>query len=314
MRILRIGFDCYGADTLYGKGHQWAGVDVFCECVNGAMIQHDLRMYPDVEHALDDFEPELVLLGVNNLSKNPVDIECAVIERGIPIVINKLRLRSMADYDALRAAAKAGSAPVWIGEFYRLNPVVHTARGLIERGVFGCIEQLVYQCFIDDSRVHPWMRAYRELALEDLAFHHYSVLHALTGLDGDVLFAYSRTPEKAGGATGSVCGASIVLRSGAYIEHTIHWLNTMRNTDYFGSLSIDGTLGGLLIENGRLFHRHWGDAHSALTLIAPPFVNVPQHAVEYLRGRVDESPLSLEAFEPVMTALRKSLKLAGCDR
>lgn len=317
MRILQIGFDCHGTDALFGAGHQWAGIDLFGELGKETPVPYAAEttmFYADVETAFASFQPELVLMGINNLSKNPVELTREVIKKGVPLIISKLRLEKMSDYDALTQAASAGKAPVWIGEFYRLSATVAKARAMLNENAIGTPEQIVYQAFLPDPRIYPWMKMYPELALEDLAFHHFSVLDALTGLDGDIVHAYSRTPKKAYPATGSVCGASIDLVSGVHIEHSIHWINTVRETDFFGSLSLDGTEGGLLIENGTLYHRRWGDRLLPVDLATPAYVNVPAHAVDFLSGKTPAQPLTLMEFAPVMTALRASLRLAGRDR
>jgi len=306
MRILLIGTDGAADWQPRANEHSFAFFDGFDEIERASdrhaeWVRAHCRRYSQLDKAISDFQPDLAAVYVPNFAKNNLAYEIFLMKKGTPIYEGKLRLRSHADYNTLRLHAQNSAGAFWIGEFYRYHPCVVAAKQILDSGVIGKAEQMRWHCGIQ-GEPSAWETAYTRLALEDLAYHHFSAMHWLLGLTGASIMAQSASPAKAAPLLGTVCDTWMTTKAGCRITHSIDWHSTIAVTDYLGDFHIDGTLGGLAVAGGKLFHMAWGSEKTEVPLTT----NISQKAIDHLPFWEPDPALqlwTLSDFLPVMDCI-----------
>jgi len=230
-------------------------------------------------------------------------MELHIISKNIPLLISKLRLKDKKDYYTLLDAVEKSNCDVLIGEFYRFIPCVEAVKKVIESGDIGTPEQIRYHCGLPGDTVWPWEHNYKHLALEDLAFHHFSVLHYLIDITPQSVIGCSYSPQKGGGIGGTVSDALIKTKKGCHISHSIDWHNTIRETDFLGNIYIDGSKGGVSIEHGRVFYMKWGGNKQELPVAPANETTAPE---KILANKINEI-WTIQDFKPVIECIYKAI-------
>jgi predicted dehydrogenase len=283
-------------------------VDAFGELAKSdentqAWIKRNCSVFGNAGDALMQFAPDFVSVCVPNFVKNDTALELSIIEKRIPLMISKLRLRDKSDFDVLLDAAVEFNSDVYIGEFYRYIPCVQAVKTIIESGEIGEPEQMRYECGLPYSDISPWEIQYKNLALEDLAFHHFSVIHYLIDITPDIVSGESYTPKKGERIGGTVSSALITTKKGCHISHLIDWHNTMRKTDFLGDFYIDGSKGGVSVKDGRVYVMKWGGALREVPVPAAIETTAPE---KVLAGKMEQLwPIS--AFKPVIDCIYRAI-------
>ncbi len=306
MRILFIGSDnmdaCF-APLQYD--------DLECAFFNGyeeeQIPKHCSRIYSDLQEAIKQFRPDLAIIGVPNYRKNRPEYEELVMQQNIPLLIQKFRLRKFEDFHRVVECQRRTGSNVYIGEFYRLAPSITTSKALLLEGKIGALEYIRWQAGIN-GEVCPWESSYDELAIQDLAFHHFSAIQFLMGLGIDSIYACSRSPKKGGVAKGTLVSAVLQMQNGIVLEYTVDWHCSLLNTDFFGTVYLEGEEGGIEIQQGKVFLEKWGQPKQEIPLIFPPYPTGLQQLVAFFHGDTNEAPIILEEFFPVMETLEGMLK------
>jgi predicted dehydrogenase len=260
-----------------------------------------------LDEGLERFKPDFAVIGVPNYRKNNPQIEAALLTQGIPFYIHKFRVACRGDFEKTYAVQRKTGVDVLVGEAYRYNPVVLTVKTFLDSAGFGKPEFLKWDSRVAEGKVWEWEAAYPNVALEDLALHHFSAIQTLTGLDTVSVYARSLTPRKGLPAGGSVSAVMMETRTGLLIQHTINWHNSMGQTSYLGDFSIDCEKGGAAAINGRVFVKPWDETEREIPLL-PGIPSPAARAFEYFRsqGKVPK-PYSLEDFAPVMRNIHYAL-------
>ncbi|MCL2708355.1 MAG: hypothetical protein FWF03_04470 [Defluviitaleaceae bacterium] len=304
MRVLLIGIEGQRGWHGAGDSHEFAFVDYFGEYENSEQQTKDwiagrCETFGDASGAFDRFKPDFAAVNVPNFAKNDTALEIAIIERGIPLLISKLRLRAKSDFFETLGASKKRGASVYIGEFYRYDPRAATAKRVIDDGLIGTPEQVRYECGLPYGEVSPWELSYERLALEDLAFHHLSVLHYLIDITPKNAFAVSASPIKGGASRGSASSLVLATEGGCNVSHAIDWHNTMRETDFFGNITIDGSKGGISVEPGKVYAKVWGGERREVSVSGGGETTAPE---KIMAGKLSEV-WTIEQFKPVVDCI-----------
>jgi len=309
MKILLLGVEGQQGWHKAGNEHEFAFVDVFSETESVANIKWFIdsrcKVYSNADEAIEDFKPDFAAINVPNFVKNDPDLELKFIEKKIPLLIAKLRLRNKSDFDKTLAAANKYGGEVYVGEFYRYSPGIETLKKFIADGFVGKPEQVRWECGLAHPDVWDWELNYENLVIDDLGFHHFSILHYLIDLTNPKLvFGLSASPEKGKPSTGSSGTVVVTNASGCNVSYCVDWHNTMRSSiDNFGCVSIDGTEGGVSLDNGKVFSMKWGSEKKEEQLIEIDAENAPE---KILLGK-KQDVWTIQEFAPVVECVQKAL-------
>jgi predicted dehydrogenase len=315
MKLLFIGTDEANQWKDLVPGQEIAFLDAFRENESTRKeykwLWQDAVPVKNLEEGLGRFKPDFAVIGVPNYRKNDPRIEAALLEGGIPFYIHKFRTACPEDFEKTYAVQRTTGLDVLVGEAYRYNPVVLTVKAFLETAGFGRAEFLKWDSRVAESMVCEWEAAYPNIALGDLALHHFSAIQTLTGLDTVSVYARSLSPRKGSTAAGSLSVTLMETAGGLLIQHTINWHNSMGKTSYLGDFSVECEKGGVAVLDGRVFVRPWGEAEREIPLL-PGVPSPASRAFAYFRSRQEgHKPYSIEDFAPVMRAVHLALESAA---
>lgn len=140
--------------------------------------------YENATRMLDEARLDGVLIGTRCSLHTPYAIE--VLERGLPLFLEKPVATSMEQTLALHEASERSSSPVVISFPLRLSAVCQTALEVIQSGVLGTVEQVQAVNnvpFYSGGYYHGWMRDEEQtggLWLQK-ATHDFDYINALVG-------------------------------------------------------------------------------------------------------------------------------------
>lgn len=115
--------------------------------------------YPDVERMLAEAELDGVMIGTRCSLHTPMAIR--VLERGLPLFLEKPVAVSFGQLAALREAAAQTSSKVVVSFPLRVSALCNTAREIIDSGAIGTVEQVQAVNnvpFYSGGYYHGWMR------------------------------------------------------------------------------------------------------------------------------------------------------------
>ncbi len=118
-----------------------------------------VRFYDDATMMLDEADLDGVLIGTRCSSHTPLAI--AVLERGLPLFLEKPVATSWEQLAALEEAAARSTSPVVVSFPLRVSAVCQAVREIIDSGVIGTVEhvQAVNNVpFYSSTYYHGWMR------------------------------------------------------------------------------------------------------------------------------------------------------------
>jgi predicted dehydrogenase len=315
MKLLFIGTDEVNQWQDLVAGQRIAFLDAFRENESALSecewLWRGAARIKSLGEGLEDFAPDYAVIGVPNYRKNDPRIEAALLKRGIPFYIHKFRPASPADFEKTFALQRKTGVEVLVGESYRFHPVVLTVKAVLDSAGFGKGEFLKWDSRVAEGKVWGWEAAYPNIALQDLALHHFSAIQALTGLNTVSVYARSLSPRKGSPVSGSVSVTLMETTTGLVIQHTINWHNSMGQTSYLGDFSIDCEKGGVSSVNGRVFVKPWGEAEREIPLL-PGIPSPAARAFEYFRSAgTGPVPYRIEDFAPVMRTVHDALESAA---
>jgi predicted dehydrogenase len=279
---------------------------------NQTIMNLGYMMFNSLQEAVESFNPDLAVIDVPNNTKNRIEYEEYLLAKGINVLEKKLRVAAYDDFHKILKAAEKSTAKLFAGEFYRYNNCARTVKRKLEQGIIGKPQQLWWECFITGSDISPWEVHYRHLALEDLAYHHFGVIHYLLGIDAKTVYASSSSPLKGAPSTGTVSSTLIETRDGCRINHFINWHSLTKATDFFGNLSIEGERGGLLIENEKVYMTLVGGNKEELMLVDEVPKSTLSHVLSYMKDQNShvERPWTVKDFVPVMITIDAAIRSA----
>ncbi|SEN80269.1 Predicted dehydrogenase [Paenibacillus sp. OV219] len=281
-------------------------------------------VYPDVDTALVQSSAELAVIIVPNDCKNTIDAERKVLERGLDLIVQKLRLDSAEDMWELvqlsrRSSSGGGGGKFIVGEFYRYLASIRTIKSLLQdHSVVGKIEYVVWNCTLPlTSNVHNrWMSSYKHVTLEDLSYHHFGTLHYLLGFHPVTLYAQSYKPSWAKVGTLPIAAMQAKTSEGYRLHYLTTWGSRAEPTDYLGDIRIEGERGTIELKGGRVsITGSNGVIREAELLPAryEGFFGIFDHLHDVWQGKdthIDGSPYTIEQFEPVLRTMYSAVRSA----
>lgn len=195
---IRLGIIGYGSrlsglgDTLYGQGQ---GAVITCiadtdhEQVRERLQQHGIdpgtvRLYRDAAEMLDREPLDGVMVGTR--CSLHARMACAVLERNLPLYLEKPVATSLDDLRMLKRAHEVSRSQVVVSFPLRLTAQVRLARQLVESGEIGRVEhvQAVNNVPYGGVYYHSWYRDENEtggLFLQK-ATHDFDYINAILGM------------------------------------------------------------------------------------------------------------------------------------
>jgi predicted dehydrogenase len=314
-RILVIGLDGLRQWSKKSYLEVVGVVDLYCQReelpVEDAQWLKQYQVFPDVAAALTNDPPELAAVIVPGNAKNTFHAEREVLEKGIDLVVLKLRLNSLEDVEELVRIAKISGACLYVGEFYRYLAGVRTVKLLLQENKIGLVEYVVWSCNLplsEDLR-NLWMASYRHLTLEDLAYHHFGALHYLLGFKPTQLYAQSYEPSWTKAKSRSVVSLQAFTMQGYQLHYLTNWGSRTEPTDFLGQIRLEGADGTIEL-NGNQLTVFSSDGLKQEIMVLPQvydgFWGIFDHLQDRWTGQsnpLDGEPFTLEQFEPVLRAM-----------
>lgn len=275
-------------------------------------------VYGSVEEALERggarLRPDAALVSVPNDAKTTVDAEALLLREGIDVLAGKLRLEAAEDIDRLRAAVigAAAGARLYVGEPYRDLPQVGRLKALLAEGRLGQIASVTWRCRLPYENL-DWMRSYRHLALEDMAYHHFAILHELLGLHPTRLYAQSFEPAYSGAGTRSAASVLAETEEGYRLNYQTVWCSKRKPFGYLGEALLEGEQGSaVLSDEGLVLYSYFGRRKNVAC--GPGKYEGPWALVDrWLGASIDRAaglsqasaaaPFTFEDFEPVLRTI-----------
>ncbi|MDF2669945.1 MAG: oxidoreductase [Paenibacillus sp.] len=270
----------------------------------------NIPFYTDVAEALELLEPDIVTLVTPPTGKTDVKLIELIVNKGHDVYLEKFRPADPNDGKRLLELSKQTGRQIAIGEPYRYDKHVEEVKRLIDNGVLGTVEQVVWRCH-RPTIAAAWMSAYNHVMLEDLSYHHFGVLHYMLGLERvRQVTASSRLPTWTPIASPSVVSLLAEWDDGLHLNYYSSWVAHGKLTSWLGNFRIEGSLGMVeLSEQGLMFTSADGQEKQ----LEPAEV-----AYELRLGVVDEYVLAFEekrksrhditVFFPVIRLIYASLE------
>jgi len=124
------------------------------------------RAYADIDEMLDKEKPDYVVVCVGPGSL--AEMACKVLERKIPLIMEKPVGRSIEEGHQVRAAAEQAGVPVLVAFNRRFNPLLLRAKALAEER--GGVSQVVCEFFRNDVRAPTWIMGSSVHSIDALRF------------------------------------------------------------------------------------------------------------------------------------------------
>lgn len=271
-----------------------------------------LPMFASVGEALERTSPDVAIVSVPGSGKTTCEAEAALLERGIDVLAKKLRLNAMADVDRLRDICSRGRAKLYVGEHYRYLPAALSLKQAIASGKLGEIVQVTWRCLLPYEK-YDWMKGYRHLALEDLAYHHLGLLHDVLGFHATTVFAHSYEPAFSRTATRTVASMLAETEEGYRLNYQTIWCSKRKPFSYVGEIAVEGSQGSaVLTEKGVTLVSYFGRKRKAEPVEAPydgPWGLLAEW-LDLESGNSRGAPRTFAEFEPVLRAIYLAVESA----
>jgi predicted dehydrogenase len=182
---------------------------------DAAARRFNTAAYADFDRLLDEQKPEAVTIAVPTMYHRAV--ASRVIERGIPLLIEKPIALTVAEGQEMIDAARQGNVPLMIGHIERFNPAVIALKGKLSEGALGRVFQ------IDARRQGPFPARIGDVGVViDLAVHDLDVMRYISG--AEVVRVYAETERRVHSAHEDLLTGLVRLSDGVVGTLTINWL------------------------------------------------------------------------------------------
>ena len=274
-----------------------------------AVLDH-ARLYTDIETALKDSVPDLVMMCTPNYRKTDMRAAAAVVNAGHHLYLDKLRCAQASAGEELLHLRQQSGRRILVGDHYRFHPAVVETRRLLAAGMAGNIELVVWECYRPEVPAQ-WKTAYRHLMLEDLSFHHFSALQAMIGLPFDTVYALSTVPRRSSQNARTAVSVVAHQNHGIQLCYQASWSACGDTTAHFGEFRLEGSRGSIVFRSGRLCCRSASGEEGGSVPTAP--IDGPQVLIDHyldVCNRQIPSELDIERFLPVVRLLYACVRSA----
>ena len=151
-------------------------------------------VYTDYSRMLDEIRPELVALALGSGVKRAIACECMA--AGANVIVEKPIALSLADADAMIAAAEANGVKLCVNHQLRFTPSVRAVKAAAEAGAFGRLYHATAQVRRNRNRAYfdaaPWRGTWKDDGgtLMNQCIHYTDLLQWVLGPVEEV-FAYT---------------------------------------------------------------------------------------------------------------------------
>ncbi|QHW33368.1 Gfo/Idh/MocA family oxidoreductase [Paenibacillus rhizovicinus] len=308
-----------------------------------AQLQH-CRLFASLEEALELSAPDTAFVCVSNDRKTSFPVMERLLRENIDVLVKKLRLHAMSDVERLSELSKRGPGRLFVGEHYRYMPSVRALKRLVDEDELGAVEQITWRCRLP-YEIHDWMKSYRHLVLEDLSYHHFSVLHDLFGFEPLRLYAHSFEPAFSRAGTRTV--ASVLAETADYrLNYETVWCSKREPYSYLGEVTVEGSKASAVLTDTSLHQysplgrnrevvcpaprydgpwgllEHWLDTYGSgqrtaavesekqFSLGAEAKAKTEAEAEAEAKDTARWLPYTFERFEPVLLAIYRAVESA----
>jgi len=172
---------------------------------------------------LDEAKPEAVTLAVPTIYHHKIALD--VIERGIPLLIEKPIAFTTEEGQEIIDAAKNNNVKLMIGHIERFNPAITTLKNLIAEGELGRIFQM------DAHRQGPFPARIADVGVVvDLAVHDLDVMRFVS--QSEVVRVYAETEKHIHSKYEDLLTGLVRFNDGTIGTLTINWLTPTKIREF----------------------------------------------------------------------------------
>jgi UDP-N-acetylglucosamine 3-dehydrogenase len=178
-----------------------------------------VNVYADYREMLEAEKPHMATLAV------PTDLHCelacAVLARGVHVMVEKPIAPSIAEADKMIAAGVLHNRKLMVGHIERFNPAVQEMRRLVAEKTIGKIFQL------HARRLSPFPSRIQDVGvILDLATHDIDAMHFITG--SKVVRAFAETARQAHKSCEDMVSGLLRFESGEIGLLDVSWLSPVK--------------------------------------------------------------------------------------
>lgn len=311
-KVVCIGMD---GDWIRAWGqHPASAVVGIVDLYGEGKKEEEIPVYSHIEEAIDAVKPELITMVVPPSKKTELRAVETILSCGYDVYMQKLRPAERGDGDKLLAMAEAFGKEIAIGEAYRYDKVIQTARAMIERGELGEVEEVYWEC-----RQHnidsDWTQAYRHLMIEDLSYHHLGAIAAICGQRFEQVYAWSAEPSWSHRAH-SVASMLLKGSEGLRVHYSASWAVSDDVTPWLGDFRLEGSKGSLVYEKDKLMFWPRDGAAEPREVSRDAEVHKGGMVEAYLHAHRTggRSELDIRTQIPILRTIEAALRSAEEDR
>jgi predicted dehydrogenase len=186
--------------------------------------RYSCRAYTDFRQLLDELRPDAVTVAVPTVYHQ--EVACAAAQRGAHLLIEKPIASSIAEGEAIIAAAEVANVKLMIGHVERFNPAIIALKEHLAHGELGTVFQL------DARRQGPFpARVFDVGVVTDLAVHDLDIMRYVSG--AEILRIYAETERHVHASHEDMMSGLLRLDNGAVGTLTINWLTPTKIRDFY---------------------------------------------------------------------------------
>jgi len=185
--------------------------------------KYGAKAYFSHEELLDETLPDAVTLAVPTIYHHKIALD--IIERGIPLLIEKPISFTIEEGKDIIAAAKQNNVKLMIGHIERFNPAITTLKSLIAEGDLGRIFQM------DAHRQGPFPARIADVGVVvDLAVHDLDVMRFVS--QSEVVRVYAETEKHIHSKYEDLLTGLVRFADGTIGTLTINWLTPTKIREF----------------------------------------------------------------------------------
>ncbi len=211
------------------------GVELVASADPAVAAHAGIPHFDDYQRLLDETRPDLVSVCVP--TRAHFEVACAVIERGIAVLVEKPLAATIAEGERLRDLAAERAVPLTVGHIERFNPAVIELKRRLDAGELG----RVYQ--VHARRVGPFPQRVRDVGVVlDLAPHDIDVMRFLLG--SEIARVQAETEQRIATDHEDMLAGVLRFESGVVGVLDVNWLTPTKIRE----LSVLGERGMFVVD------------------------------------------------------------------
>ncbi|MDW7755095.1 MAG: Gfo/Idh/MocA family oxidoreductase [Brevefilum sp.] len=185
--------------------------------------KYGTRAYTDYERLLDETQPDAVTLAVPTIFHH--EIALRIIERGIPLLIEKPIAFTLKEGQSIIDAARKNNVKLMIGHIERFNPAIIALKEQIENDELGRIFQM------DAHRQGPFPARIADVGVViDLAVHDLDIMRFVS--QKEVIRVYAETEKHIHSKYEDLLTGLVRFSDGIIGTLTINWLTPTKIREF----------------------------------------------------------------------------------